>query len=110
MKLSEIIKVWEILHTKDTGEIGFCDLEKAIDKVVGVNNNINPCQPIKEKGEDTNGKIIKNLKRIRFEKGLTQWKLSLLSGVMQSRISLIENGLVKPTIKEIEGLESALSE
>ncbi len=30
MKLTALIKVWDILHTKDTGEIGFCDLENAL--------------------------------------------------------------------------------
>ncbi len=30
MKLTELIKVWNILHVKDTGEIGFCDLENAL--------------------------------------------------------------------------------
>jgi len=47
MKLSEIIKVWELLHTKDTGELGYADLEKAIESVVGVENDITPCQPEK---------------------------------------------------------------
>lgn len=30
MKLSELIKAWDILHLKDTGDIGFCDLDKAL--------------------------------------------------------------------------------
>ena len=37
MKLTEIIAVWDLLHVKD---IGFCDLEKAIDEVVGVENDV----------------------------------------------------------------------
>ena len=45
MKLTEVIKIWDELHIKDPGEIGFCDLERAIDKVVGIENDINPCQP-----------------------------------------------------------------
>ena len=45
MKLTDVIKVWEILHVKDVGEIGFCDLEKAIDETIGIENDISPCQP-----------------------------------------------------------------
>jgi len=45
MKLTEVIEVWEKLHTRDTGEIGFCYLERAIDEAVGVQNDINSCQP-----------------------------------------------------------------
>lgn len=45
MKLSDIIKIWEIIHTRDTGDLGFCDLEKAIDEIVGVIDDISPCQP-----------------------------------------------------------------
>lgn len=44
MKLSDVIKIWEILHVNDVGEIGFCDLEKAIGGVVGVENDIAGCQ------------------------------------------------------------------
>ena len=40
MKLSEIIKVWDILHVKDVGEVGFCDLQAAIEKVMPVTNDI----------------------------------------------------------------------
>ena len=40
VKLSDIIKIWDILHIENTGDIGFCDLEKAIDEVVGVENDI----------------------------------------------------------------------
>lgn len=35
MKLSEIIKVWDIIHVRDVGELGFCDLQAAIEEVVG---------------------------------------------------------------------------
>jgi len=44
MKLSDVIKIWDELHKKDTGEIGFCDLEKEIDRVVGIDNDIPPSQ------------------------------------------------------------------
>lgn len=40
--LSEVIKVWDLLHTKDTGELGFCDLEGAVDTVIGIKNDIPP--------------------------------------------------------------------
>ena len=40
MKLSEFIAIWEILHIKDTGDVGYCDLEKAIEQICGVENDI----------------------------------------------------------------------
>jgi len=40
MKLTEVIAIWEKLHIKDTGEIGYCDLHDAIEEVVGVENDI----------------------------------------------------------------------
>ncbi len=48
MKLTDVIKVWEIIHVKDVGELGYCDLEKAIEKVVGVENDADPCPPVLE--------------------------------------------------------------
>lgn len=48
MKLSDVIKIWDKLHLKDTGDLGFSDLDNAISKVVGVENDISPCQPIQE--------------------------------------------------------------
>lgn len=45
MKLSDIIKIWDILHVKDIGDLGYCDLEKAIDEVAGIENDIPGCQP-----------------------------------------------------------------
>ena len=45
MKLTEVIKVWEELHIKDTGELGYCDLDRAIEKVVGVEDDVLSCQP-----------------------------------------------------------------
>ena len=51
MKLSELIKAWEILHVKDTGEIGFCDLDHALEEAgVVIVNDISRCQP--RQGED----------------------------------------------------------
>ncbi len=33
IKLSEIIAAWDILHVKHTGEIGYCDLQNALEEV-----------------------------------------------------------------------------
>jgi len=40
MKLSDIIKIWEVLHAKDTGDVGFSDLADAIKQTVGEENDI----------------------------------------------------------------------
>jgi len=40
MKLSDVIKVWDLIHVMDLGDLGFCDLDKAIDRVTGVENDI----------------------------------------------------------------------
>ncbi len=45
MKLTNVIMIWDLLHIKDTGDLGFCDLEKAIDQIVGVKNN---CRTLRE--------------------------------------------------------------
>lgn len=39
MKLSELIKIWDIIHVKNIGHLGFCDLEKAVDETVGILND-----------------------------------------------------------------------
>lgn len=41
MKLTDVIAVWDILHIRDPGDIGYCDLLEAIEKVVGVENDVN---------------------------------------------------------------------
>jgi len=33
MTQEKIIAIWDILHQKNTGDLGFSDLEKAIDEV-----------------------------------------------------------------------------
>ena len=48
-----------------------------------------------------------NLKELRFKKQISQWELSKISGVHQSRISLIENGF-QATEKEQNLLAKAL--
>ena len=40
VKLTKVMEIWDELHIKDTGEIGFSDLEQAIDKIVGVENDV----------------------------------------------------------------------
>ena len=48
MKLSQLIEAWDILHIKDVGEMGFCDLDKALTKVgVTTENDIPNEQPSK---------------------------------------------------------------
>lgn len=47
MNLTDVIAVWDILvaHVKDLGDLGFCDLQDAIDSVVGVVNDVPGGQP-----------------------------------------------------------------
>ena len=46
MKLSELMKVWDIVHVMDVGDLGFCDLDAAITTVCGpIENDIPGCQP-----------------------------------------------------------------
>lgn len=40
MKLTEIIKIWDLIHIRDTGNLGFCDFEKAIEAVCGIENDL----------------------------------------------------------------------
>ena len=48
------------------------------------------------------------LREIRFFKEITQPLLSLKTGIHQSRLSLIENGLVVPSEEEKKRLAKAL--
>lgn len=61
-----------------------------------------------EEGEKRISDIAKALKQARLDAGLTQNDLSRLSGVTQSNIARIENGLVDPTIKTVEKLLAPL--
>jgi len=45
MKLTDVIAVWDVLHVKDTGEIAYCDFESAIEKIVGIENDVCVTQP-----------------------------------------------------------------
>ena len=40
MMLTDVIAIWEELHIMDTGDVGYCDLEKAIESVCGIENDI----------------------------------------------------------------------
>ena len=51
MKLTDVVKVWDIIHVLDVGDLGFCDLEKAVDKVCGVENDVSGDQPCTQKRE-----------------------------------------------------------
>ncbi len=49
------------------------------------------------------------LKKIRmFDKQISQFELSRLSGVHPSRISRLENDLVTPTVNEVKKISEAL--
>lgn len=59
--------------------------------------------------EGQNSKIPQNkLREFRVAPHISQWQLALTSEVKQSRISLIENRLVKPTMREKIRLAEAL--
>ncbi len=40
MKLTEVIAIWDILHVKDVGDLGYCDLQAAIEEVAGIENDV----------------------------------------------------------------------
>ena len=64
IRLTEIIELWEILHVKDTGELGYCDLEQAVDQVLSVQNDVtgyNP--PASEKVEIPTGEKTSNFRQ-----------------------------------------------
>lgn len=44
----------------------------------------------------------------RRKMGLSQWDLARITGIVQSRLSLIERGCVLPKQKEIEAISEAL--
>lgn len=50
-----------------------------------------------------------NLREFRILPRISQWQLALKSSIKQSRISLIENRLVKPTTREKIKLSQALN-
>ena len=43
MKLSDVVKIWDdLIHYKDIGELEFCDLQNAVDQVVGIEKECKP--------------------------------------------------------------------
>jgi len=48
------------------------------------------------------------LKVVRAEKRITQFRLTLATGIIQSRLSQMENDLIKPTPEEKEKIAKAL--
>ena len=50
-----------------------------------------------------------DLREARFKRRLSQWSLSKISGVHQSRISLLENGFISPGESERRTLAKSLS-
>ncbi len=54
MKLTEVIAIWDILHVKHVGDLGYCDLQDAIEEVVGIENDISNWSrtTVKASGQD----------------------------------------------------------
>ena len=40
MKLTEVIAIWDELHNKHVGDLGYPDLERAVEKVVGIEDDV----------------------------------------------------------------------
>ena len=52
MKLSQLLKAWDMLHVMDVGEVGLCDLDKALTEAgVIIENDCNPCQPASQQAD-----------------------------------------------------------
>jgi len=49
-----------------------------------------------------------NLKALRKRRGMTQLQVALAAGITQSHYSLIERGLVSPTMQTVTKLADAL--
>ena len=45
MKLTDVILIWQELHPMNVNELGYCALERAIEKVVGIQNDVDGSQP-----------------------------------------------------------------
>jgi transcriptional regulator with XRE-family HTH domain len=54
------------------------------------------------------GGDMNRLREIRVVKRITQFQLRLITGIHQSKISLIENGFIEPQDEEKEKLAKAL--
>lgn len=55
MRLTDVIKIWDKLHLKDTGDIGYSDLEKAIGEIVGLENDVPVSQPVSPETKPSEG-------------------------------------------------------
>ncbi len=66
--------------------------------------DVNPTRVLSFGGGPMNNR----LREIRTRKRVTQFKLRLSTGIHQSKISLIENGLLAPREDEMERLAKAL--
>lgn len=51
---------------------------------------------------------MKKIRKIRLMSGLTQYDVEQLTGISQTKISLIERGYRKPSSTEMERLEKVL--
>lgn len=51
----------------------------------------------------------RQLKIVREARGFSQWDLSNRTGIDRSRLSLIENGHIEPTIEQLESIKIALN-
>jgi hypothetical protein len=40
VKQSDVIKIWDILHKKNTGDLGFHDLDNAVNDVCGIEMDV----------------------------------------------------------------------
>lgn len=58
--------------------------------------------------EQTKLKFIRDLQRIRLKKGITQTKLSEMTGVRQTAISRLEKGETNPRIDTVVKIAHAL--
>jgi len=46
VKLSQLIKAWDILHAMDVGKVDFCDIGNALTQAgVIIENDCSSCQP-----------------------------------------------------------------
>ena len=50
-----------------------------------------------------------SLRTVRFFKKMSQWDIAKITGIPQSKVSLIERGYIKPKEQEIEKFVKALN-
>ena len=64
----------------------------------------------KESMENTTRRLGHQLKRIRVMAHLSQYSVSIATGIDRSRLSSIENGYISPRTDEVEQIERFVSE